>query len=94
MYQRILVLLDGSIPANRLLVHLQGLAKAFGASLHLIQVVAPTPARERMMPIPDPLSLGGDYVRDKELLRTKERTRSHLVELAQPLEKEGVKVRT
>jgi nucleotide-binding universal stress UspA family protein len=40
MYSHIVVPLDGSDASERALPHAQGLAKAFGATLHLIQVVS------------------------------------------------------
>ncbi|MDA0734275.1 MAG: universal stress protein [Chloroflexi bacterium] len=40
MYGNIVVPLDGSADSERALPHAQGLAKAFGATLHLIQVVS------------------------------------------------------
>lgn len=40
MYAHIVVPLDGSEASERALPHAQGLAKAFGATLHLIQVVS------------------------------------------------------
>ena len=40
MYDNILVPLDGSENSERSLVHAEELAKAFGATLHLVQVVS------------------------------------------------------
>ena len=40
MYDNILVPLDGSENSERSLVHAEALAKAFGATLHLVQVVS------------------------------------------------------
>jgi nucleotide-binding universal stress UspA family protein len=40
MYSHIVVPLDGSDASERALPHAQGLAKVFGATLHLIQVVS------------------------------------------------------
>ena len=40
MYTHIVVPLDGSADSERALPHAQELAKAFGATLHLIQVVS------------------------------------------------------
>jgi nucleotide-binding universal stress UspA family protein len=40
MYSQIVVPLDGSADSERALPHAQGLARAFGATLHLIQVVS------------------------------------------------------
>ena len=68
-YERIVVPLDGSQLAEEAIAHAESLARAIGASLHLVRVVD-TPPLTRVGPI----GLGVEQARDLLVMTTHGRT--------------------
>ncbi len=91
MYTRILLPLDGSDLAERALPHAQGLARSFGATLHLLHVIS---RGEELAA--RPISPSDEY---REMTREtieaqNARSREYLEGLAKPLRESGVSVET
>jgi len=83
MYKKILVPLDGSINAERILDHVENVAKHYNAKIWLLNVVDP------------PLMLGHDEVIDelnykKERQTQKKEVESYLSHICEELEKNGI----
>ena len=96
MYAHIVVPLDGSADSERALPHAQELAKAFGATLHLIQVVSRSEEFDLIRG-----SGGGaaaaDYSRGlaKQLINSRLSTADHYLKSVQSrLEPQGITVET
>ena len=96
MYAHIVVPLDGSAESERALPHAQDLAKTFGATLHLVQVVSRS---EELDLIRD--GTGGfaaaEYSQDlaEELARARlNQADSYLKSVASGLEAQGTRVET
>jgi nucleotide-binding universal stress UspA family protein len=87
MYKTILVPLDGSPRAERILVHVEDMALRYDASVVLLQVVSP------IIPVMDPdaflLELGLDEIK----VRINDAT-AYLANLQEDLAKKGIQVRT
>jgi len=87
MYKTILVPLDGSSRAERIIAHVEDMALRYHATVVLLQVVSP------IIPVMDPdaflLELGIDEIK----ARVKE-AESYLEEMQRKLNKKGIDVRT
>ncbi len=93
MYSRILVPMDGSKLSEKALPHAQGLAKASGATIHLVQVHArhhDMGASVEGGPVGGPSAELMHQVEDAEVAAAK----SYLKHLASHLEGEGIQVET
>lgn len=96
MYSNIVVPLDGSPESERALLHARHLAKAFGATLHLVQVVSRS---EELSLMRDGVGsfTTAEYSRGlaEELInRRLARADEYLKQAAAGLEAEGIKVET
>jgi nucleotide-binding universal stress UspA family protein len=87
MYNTILVPLDGSQRAERILPHVQALAQKFGSRLFLLQVVEPIVVGV------SPYDAGSLYVAD-EINRRTEEAKQYLARLQDQLRGQGVEVQT
>jgi nucleotide-binding universal stress UspA family protein len=87
MYNTILVPLDGSQRAERILPHVQALAQKFGSHLFLLQVVEP------MVVGVSPYDAGSLYLAD-EINRRTEEAKHYLARLQDQLRSQGVETQT
>jgi nucleotide-binding universal stress UspA family protein len=83
MYKRILVPLDGSARAEAIMPHVEGLARCFGATLILLQVIEPAPV------ILDPQDLQAAAFVDEMSIREEE-ARKYLAARQAALQSAGV----
>lgn len=94
MYAHIVVPLDGSADSERALPHAQGLAKAFGATLHLIQVVSRSEEVDLARSSGDSIAAAG-YTQDvaEQLINARiARADHYLKEVKSRLTSEGIAV--
>lgn len=96
MYTQIVVPLDGSEESDRALPHAEALAKAFGATLHLVQAVSRSEALDLARGGGDSFA-AAEYSRDmaEEMITAKiKRAEEHLKSRASRLESQGIKAET
>lgn len=96
MYSQIVVPLDGSEESDRALPHAEALAQAFGATLHLVQVVSRAEALDLARGGGDSFA-AAEYSRDmaEEMINAKiKRAEDHLRSAASRLETQGIKAET
>jgi len=96
MYAHIVVPLDGSEAAERALPHAQGMAKAFGSTLHLIQVVSRSEEIDLVRGAGDSVG-AAEYSQGvaEHLINTRiARAEHYLKEVMSRLTPQGIKVET
>ncbi|MEZ4864556.1 MAG: universal stress protein [Caldilineaceae bacterium] len=87
MYQKILVPLDGSKRAERILPYVEELAQKFGSRLVLLQVVEPS------MVLASPYDMG-HYYDVTQIERLTDEAKAYLAAIKGDLEEKGIKVET
>lgn len=97
MYKRILVPLDGSELAEKALPQAEGLAEAFGATIHLVHVVSRLPMLEATraggFETAQTVELSMDVAR-RQVEAQQARGRTYLEQVADGLRGKGIKVET
>ena len=87
MYSKILVPLDGSVRAEKILPHVEGLANCFGAQVALLQVV------ELATPLVVDYDMSGGVLPDM-ILQTKDEASTYLAAWKEKLASKGIQTST